>query len=92
MAKYKVLNAFELGGVEQAVGTELELTAEQVDNFGIANLEEVKEPVPSKYKVLESFELSPAVEAVTAEVDSVVELSDARAAELGDKVVEKVTE
>lgn len=41
MAKYKVLNAFDMGGVTQEVGTVVELTVEQVDNFGIANLEEV---------------------------------------------------
>ncbi len=54
-----------------------------------------------KFTVVKAFELTPAVaaveasegveaveakDAVTAEVDSVVELSEARAAELGEKV------
>lgn len=33
MAKFKVVEAFELDGVEQAVGTEVELTEEQATEF-----------------------------------------------------------
>jgi hypothetical protein len=34
MAKYKVLEAFELNGVQQEVGVEIELTPEQAAEFG----------------------------------------------------------
>lgn len=34
MAKYKVLEAFELNGVQQEVGAEVELTPEQAQGLG----------------------------------------------------------
>jgi hypothetical protein len=100
MAKYKVLNAFDMGGVTQEPGTVLELSVEQVDNFGIANLEVVSDDLGSTSGAVSGasstsgavapttskFKVLVETDGLDAEVDSIVELTPEQAEKFASSV------
>jgi hypothetical protein len=101
MAKYKVLNAFDMGGVTQEPGTVLELSVEQVDNFGIANLEVVSDDLGSTSgavsggsstsgsttaPVTSKFKVLVETDGLDAEVDSIVDLTPEQAEKFASSV------